>query len=127
MFGIGFGEMLIIAVILLIAVGPRELPMLLKTVGKGLREVKKASADLRRSTGIDDLLRDDDLRQPLRSEPQAPRYNLLPADREREMPREGVDVAQAKAAAEFKARVPANFSAGFVPTPAPETPRSEDS
>lgn len=123
MFGIGFGEMFIIAVILLIAVGPRQLPMLMKTVGKGLREVKKASEDLRRSTGIDELLRDDDLRQPLRNiEPQ--RYTLLPSDRERENPREGVDVAQARAASEMQARIPANFGAGFVPRPAQEASQS---
>ncbi len=127
MFGIGFGEMLIIAVILLIAVGPRELPAMLKTVGKGLREVKKATADLRRSTGIDDLLRDDDLRQPLR-DPE-PRYKLLPSDRERENPREGIDVSHARAAAELKARVPAQITPGFVPSavlasPVPNEPKS---
>ena len=61
MFGIGFGEMLIIAVILLIAVGPKQLPSLMKTVGKGMRDVRRAADDLRRSTGIDELLRDEEL------------------------------------------------------------------
>src|SRR5690349_17051067 len=108
MFGIGFGEMLIIAVILLIAVGPKELPTLMKTVGKGMRDIKKASNDLRRSTGIDELLADEDLRRPLREEPQAPkRQELRQIDRERENPPEGVDAAHARAQAESASRTAA--------------------
>jgi Tat protein translocase TatB subunit len=103
MFGIGFGEMLIIAIILLIAVGPKELPKLMKTVGKGVREVRKASDDLRKAVGIDELLNDDDLRNPMRAEPA--RRPLNANDLEREMPREGVDVVHARQAAEEKARV----------------------
>jgi sec-independent protein translocase protein TatB len=102
MFGIGFSEMLIIAVILLIAVGPKQLPSLMKTVGKGMRDVRRAAEDLRRSTGIDELMRDEDLRNPLREPP--PR-SLTAAELERETPREGVDVDQARAAAEQAARM----------------------
>jgi len=108
MFGIGFGEMLIIAVILLIAVGPRQLPELMKTVGKGMREVKRASNELRRSTGIDELLRDDDLRNALKPETKPQRHALRPSDRERESPSEGVDTAHARAQAEASARVAAH-------------------
>jgi sec-independent protein translocase protein TatB len=104
MFGIGFGEMLIIAVILLIAVGPKQLPSLMKTVGKGMRDVRRAAEDLRRSTGIDELMRDEDLRNPLREPP--PR-SLTAAELERETPREGVDVDQARVAAERAATVQA--------------------
>ena len=102
MFGIGFGEMLIIAVILLIAVGPKQLPSLMKTVGKGMRDVRRAADDLRRSTGIDELMRDEDLRNPLREPP--PR-SLTAAELEREIPREGIDVEQERVAGELAARV----------------------
>jgi Sec-independent protein translocase protein TatA len=88
---------------LLIAVGPKQLPQLMKTVGKGMREVKKASSDLRRSTGIDELLRDDELRNPLKPEPK--RYELRQSDRERENPAEGVDTAHANLRAESGSRV----------------------
>jgi sec-independent protein translocase protein TatB len=104
MFGIGFGEMLIIAVILLIAVGPKQLPSLMKTVGKGMRDVRRAADDLRRSTGIDELLRDEDLRNPLKMEPPAKRP-LSAAELERESPREGVDVEEARARVEAGAIV----------------------
>ncbi|MFT3927125.1 MAG: Sec-independent protein translocase protein TatB [Myxococcales bacterium] len=110
MFGIGFGEMLIIAVILLIAVGPRQLPQLMKTVGKGMREVRRATNDLRRSTGIDELMRDDELRNPLKAETKPQRYVLRPSDRESESPSEGVDTAHARYQQEHGTRVAASGS-----------------
>jgi sec-independent protein translocase protein TatB len=110
MFGIGFGEMLIIAVILLIAVGPKQLPSLMKTVGKGMRDVRRAAEDLRRSTGIDELMRDEDLRNPLKMDPP-PKRSLSAAELERESPREGVDVDEARVRAELGAAVePADAS-----------------
>jgi len=106
MFGIGFSEMMIIGVVLLLAVGPRQLPALMKTVGKTIREVRRAAEDLRKSTGIDELMRDEDLRNPLRDiDLDKPPYKLTVADRERECPREGVDLAHARIAAEAEARV----------------------
>jgi sec-independent protein translocase protein TatB len=106
MFGIGFGEMVVIAVVLLLVVGPKELPTLLKTVGKGIRDVKRASSELRRSTGIDELMNDDDLRNPLRDRAKAPpTYKLTAADLEREQPLESVDVAHARVRAEEASRV----------------------
>ena len=117
MFGIGFGEMLIIGVVLLLAVGPRQLPQLMKTVGKGIRDLRRAAEDLRRSTGIDELLNDEDLRNPMR-DVEKPPYQLSPADRERESPRQGVDAAHAEVVAEAGARV------GAQPTQAGEGPGS---
>ena len=105
MFGIGFGEMVVIAVVLLLVVGPKELPSLLKTVGKGVREVRRASDELRKSVGIDELMRDEDLRNPMRDRPEQPSYKLTKADLEREQPDESVDVAFARARAEDAARV----------------------
>ena len=42
MFGIGFQEMLIILVVVLIFFGPKRLPDLAKSLGKGIAEFKKA-------------------------------------------------------------------------------------
>ncbi len=47
MFGIGTPEILIIIVVALLIFGPTKLPELGKTLGKGLREFKKASSDLK--------------------------------------------------------------------------------
>ena len=49
MFGIGGGEMLLIGVVALLVFGPKRLPELGRTVGKGLNEFRRASNDLKRS------------------------------------------------------------------------------
>lgn len=47
MFGLGFTEILVILAALLIFVGPGALPDLAKSIGKGVRELRKASQDLK--------------------------------------------------------------------------------
>jgi len=47
MFGLSFGEIVIIAVIALLLLGPDRLPDAAKTLGKGLREIRKATDDLK--------------------------------------------------------------------------------
>ncbi len=47
MFGLSFGEILIIAVLALLLLGPERLPEAAKTLGKGLREIRKATEDLK--------------------------------------------------------------------------------
>jgi len=44
---LGFQELLIIFVIALLVFGPKKLPELGKSLGKGLREFKKATEDLK--------------------------------------------------------------------------------
>ncbi|MBN8612978.1 MAG: twin-arginine translocase TatA/TatE family subunit [Deltaproteobacteria bacterium] len=63
MLGIGFWEMLVIAGLILIAVGPDRLPSMIKTVSKFYRQFRRTAEDLRASTGIDDLLRDEELKE----------------------------------------------------------------
>ena len=46
---LGFQELLIIFVIALLVFGPKKLPELGKSLGKGLREFKKATEDLKSS------------------------------------------------------------------------------
>lgn len=47
MFGLGMGEILIILVLALILLGPTKLPEAAKQLGKGLREFRKATEDLK--------------------------------------------------------------------------------
>ena len=42
MFGIGFSEMLVLAIIALLVFGPKRLPEIGNAVGKGMREFKDA-------------------------------------------------------------------------------------
>lgn len=59
MFNIGFGEFAIIFIVLILAVGPERLPTMMRTIGKTMRTLRNASRDLRASTGIDELMRED--------------------------------------------------------------------
>jgi sec-independent protein translocase protein TatB len=63
MLGIGFWEMLVICGLILVAVGPDRLPAMVKTVAKFYRQFRRTAEDLRASTGIDDLLRDEELKE----------------------------------------------------------------
>jgi sec-independent protein translocase protein TatB len=47
MFGLSFGEIVIIAVLALLLLGPDRLPEAAKTLGKGLRDIRKATEDLK--------------------------------------------------------------------------------
>ncbi len=44
---LGFGEILVLVLIALIVFGPRRLPEIGRTVGKSLREFRRAASDLR--------------------------------------------------------------------------------
>ena len=102
MFGIGPGELIVIALVILIAVGPKRMPQLMQTVGKGMRDLRKASADLRKQAGIDELMTADplgvrelerELRRPVSPSRTA---KLSDNDLEAEAPPEGVDIALAR-------------------------------
>jgi Tat protein translocase TatB subunit len=69
MFGIGMQELIIIAIIALIVVGPKKLPDLAKTLGKGFSEFKKATEgitdDLKETLKEDKKPDDDELKNSL--------------------------------------------------------------
>lgn len=53
MFGIGMPEMLLILAIALIVIGPKKLPDLAKSLGRAMREFKKATSELKTTLEID--------------------------------------------------------------------------
>ncbi len=48
MFGIGMTELLVILTIGLLVIGPKKLPELARSLGKGLAEFRRASTEMRR-------------------------------------------------------------------------------
>jgi Sec-independent protein translocase protein TatA len=120
MFGIGAGEMMVILILLLIAVGPDKMPTVVKAVSKGVKEFRRTTRELRSTVGIDELLNDEDFRDPLGMKqpikPRPPRHasdvptprpmresELDEAELLQENPPEGVDVLAMRAAEEPKA------------------------
>lgn len=98
---------MVIAIVLLIAVGPTRLPKLIKSGVQMYREFRRATRELRASTGIDEILQDEDLRdlrKPLHIPPA--KQNVIAAakptrqralsytERVQEVPPEGVDLAE---------------------------------
>jgi TatA/E family protein of Tat protein translocase len=53
MFGIGMPEILIVLVVALIIFGPKKLPELARSLGKGFAEFKRASHDLKNSIDLE--------------------------------------------------------------------------
>lgn len=69
MFGIGPTELMFFLVILLVAVGPEKLPTFMRTVGKGMRQIKSASREFKDAIGLDELMREGDPFRPPRARP----------------------------------------------------------
>ena len=58
MFGIGMPEMILILAIALIVIGPKKLPDLAKSLGRAMREFKKATNELKETMQIDTEMED---------------------------------------------------------------------
>ena len=56
MFGIGMPEMLLILAIALIVIGPKKLPDLARSLGRAMREFKKATNEFKETLSIDEDL-----------------------------------------------------------------------
>jgi Tat protein translocase TatB subunit len=63
MFGIGMPELLVIAVIALLVVGPKKLPDIAKALGKGFSEFRKATESA--TDTIKETLKTDELKEDL--------------------------------------------------------------
>lgn len=109
MFGFSFSEVVLIAVVTLVAVGPQRLPGMLKNLATWVKKLRKMTTDVRQQTGIDDLLRAEglsgglnELRSIMRGgggpapapapyRPAEDPYNSIEIDLTREYPPEGPD------------------------------------
>jgi len=49
LFGLGFGEMLLIVAVALIVIGPKKLPGVARTLGRGIAEFKRHADDIQRT------------------------------------------------------------------------------
>ena len=58
MFGIGMPEMLMILAIALIVIGPKKLPDLAKSLGRAMREFKRATSEFKETLAVDNEITD---------------------------------------------------------------------
>lgn len=145
MLGVSFSEIMMIAIVALIVVGPRRLPEILGQMGRWVAKIRRMTTEVRRQTGIDEILREEgisgginELRSMMRGEisnfqryaaetsaviHQPPRDNSVvdaygestAYDRLREQPIEGVDAYAA---------IPEDLLAAAAPVAPAPTPSS---
>lgn len=61
MFDIGFDELLVIAIVAIVVIGPKDLPMALRTVGRWVAKVRRVSGHFR--SGIETMIREAELEE----------------------------------------------------------------
>ncbi|HEX7664049.1 MAG TPA: Sec-independent protein translocase protein TatB, partial [Polyangiaceae bacterium] len=61
MFGLGFGELVIIAIVAMVVIGPRDLPKVMRKAGQWAGKLRRMAAEARAQSGIDDILKDSTL------------------------------------------------------------------
>ncbi|MFO0674624.1 MAG: Sec-independent protein translocase protein TatB [Polyangiaceae bacterium] len=61
MFGMGFGELLMVIVVAVVVIGPKDLPKVLRQAGRWAGKLRRMALDLRVQSGIDDVLQNEGL------------------------------------------------------------------
>jgi sec-independent protein translocase protein TatB len=59
MFDVGYSELLVIAIVLIVVVGPKDLPKMLRAFGKAMTRFRQVSGDFRKQ--FDDALKESEL------------------------------------------------------------------
>lgn len=67
MFGFSLGELVVLLLLAIVVVGPRELPKMMRTLGRWMAKARRMAMDMRSQSGIDQLLRDEGLEKDLRA------------------------------------------------------------
>src|SRR5512138_2663948 len=57
MFNLGMGEITVILLLILLFVGPKKLPDLASGLGRAIRQIRKATADVKNEIVLDDTFR----------------------------------------------------------------------
>ncbi len=109
MFGIGMPELAVILVVALVVLGPRRLPELARTLGKGLAEFRKVTGDVNKELqGARDLI-----------EREAREHERLAREMEREQRRAATRSSEGSTEPPKKDVVPSTGAAPSAPTDAP--------
>lgn len=61
MFGFSFSELVVLIVVAVVVIGPKDLPKVLRKLGQYAGKARRMAADLRAQSGIDDVLRTEGL------------------------------------------------------------------
>ncbi len=101
MFNLGAGEIAVVLVVALIFLGPKMLPEIATGLGKVIREIRKATADIRQDIELDDMIRRP--LQELRDAATLPPEELKRRDEARAAQRRAAEEESKRKQAEAKA------------------------
>ena len=118
MFDIGWSELLVIAVVAIIVVGPKDLPRLMRTFGHYAGKLRRAASDFQRQ--FEDAMREaelEEVRKAMQSvRDAAPSLDLgAPIDRPVMLPKSTPEAAPVPATAETPAPVARKISGKAIP------------
>ena len=85
MFGIGMPELLVILVVALLVLGPKRLPEVARSLGRGMAEFRRASSELRQSLNTPPEEPSEEKRSKTAPKPK----QADKAERETDKPRDG--------------------------------------
>jgi len=60
-FGFSFSELVVVVIVALVVIGPKDLPKMLRKLGQWAGKLRRMASDLRAQSGIDDALRTEGL------------------------------------------------------------------
>ena len=61
MFGLGFGELLVVMIVAVVVLGPKDLPRYMRKAGELAAHLRRLAFDMREKSGIDEVLRAEGL------------------------------------------------------------------
>jgi sec-independent protein translocase protein TatB len=107
MFDIGVGELLVILIVAVVVIGPKDLPLAMRTAGRWIGKIRRVSAHFR--SGIDTMVREAELE-----------------DMEKKWKAQNEEIMRRSATlTEAEAGAPVMTGPPPVETPAAETPLAE--
>ena len=125
MFDIGWDEMALIAVVSLIVIGPKDLPVVLRQMGRWTRKAREMASEFHR--GVDDMVRETELDELKKQVAKVSDVNLLRQEVDKAIDPTG-EMAKAmelpaldvNAAAEIAPPALASVPGASITEPAPE-------
>lgn len=57
MFGFSFGELVVLMIVAVVVIGPKDMPKVLRRMGQWAGKLRRMASDIRRQSGIDEVLR----------------------------------------------------------------------
>jgi sec-independent protein translocase protein TatB len=64
-FGFSFGELVVLVIVAVVVIGPKDLPRILRKAGQWAAKLRRMASDLRAQSGIDEVLRTEGLTEDL--------------------------------------------------------------